>query len=71
MGTQKIILQKITDNGGWVNAHAHFDRAFTVAPDLLTTALASLKDKWYLLDEIKKLQQRIRYIIEWPRQPNV
>lgn len=51
---KNLILQNIKANGGWVNAHAHFDRAFTITPENLQTSRRSLKDKWHLLDEIKR-----------------
>ncbi len=51
---KNIILQKIKEDGGWVNAHAHFDRAFTITPETLPTASAHLHEKWKLVNEIKK-----------------
>lgn len=33
-----VILDKIRKKGGWVNCHAHFDRAFTVSEDSLALA---------------------------------
>lgn len=51
---KNLILQKIKYNGGWVNAHAHFDRAFTITPETLIQGLSQLQDKWQLVNEIKK-----------------
>lgn len=48
------ILQKIKENGGWVNAHAHFDRAFTITESNYKYVNAKLQDKWILNDELKK-----------------
>ncbi|HWY79355.1 MAG TPA: amidohydrolase family protein [Candidatus Sulfotelmatobacter sp.] len=47
------ILQKIKKNGGWVNAHAHFDRAYTVTKATFRYTGASLQEKWNLNDDIK------------------
>ncbi len=50
-----LILEEITKNGGWVNAHAHADRAFTVNPDTLDNYRKhSLEEKWDLVDVVKK-----------------
>lgn len=48
------LLKKIQNNGGFVNSHAHFDRAYTVKPsDLSTKANRKLMEKWKLVDEYK------------------
>ncbi len=50
-----LILEEIKKNGGWVNAHAHADRAFTINPDSLHIYKKySLEEKWDLVDEVKK-----------------
>lgn len=51
---KSIILQKIKDNGGWVNAHAHIDRAYTVTKENYSLIDASISEKWHLNDEIKR-----------------
>lgn len=48
------ILTKIKQNGGWVNAHAHFDRAFTVNSKNLSHAHHLMEQKWTLADDMKK-----------------
>ncbi len=48
------ILKKIKNNGGWVNAHCHLDRAFTLTKTNFHLANKSLKEKWFLVDEIKR-----------------
>lgn len=48
------ILQKIKENGGWVNAHAHIDRAYTLAKENFHLTNATLQEKWYLSDDIKR-----------------
>jgi cytosine/adenosine deaminase-related metal-dependent hydrolase len=50
-----LILDEIANHGGWVNAHAHADRAFTVNPDTLDVYRKhSLEEKWDLVDVVKK-----------------
>lgn len=48
------ILTKIKERGGWVNCHAHFDRAYTVSPEKLSHAHALMEEKWTLVDDMKK-----------------
>jgi cytosine deaminase len=48
------ILQKIKKNGGWVNAHAHFDRAFTINKENFRHVNATLQEKWNLNDDLKR-----------------
>lgn len=51
---KKLLLEEIQKNGGWVNAHAHVDRAFTVNPDTLDIYKKhSLEEKWDLVDVVK------------------
>jgi cytosine/adenosine deaminase-related metal-dependent hydrolase len=50
-----LILSEIKKRGGWVNAHAHADRAFTINPDTLDIYKNhSLEEKWDLVDAVKK-----------------
>jgi len=51
---KKHIEEKIKKNGGWVNTHAHFDRAFTITPNTFSLYNSQLKEKWHLVDEVKK-----------------
>jgi cytosine deaminase len=48
------ILKKIKDNGGWVNAHAHFDRAYTITKENFHYTKATLQEKWELNNELKQ-----------------
>lgn len=48
------ILAKIKKNGGFVNTHSHLDRAYTITPESLYLANATLKEKWFLVDSIKR-----------------
>jgi cytosine/creatinine deaminase len=50
---KKEILQKIKKNGGWVNAHAHIDRAFSVNKKNINFA-STLQQKWDLNNQLKE-----------------
>src|SRR5258708_1727428 len=50
---KKVLQRNIKKNGGWVNAHLHLDRAYTITEDNLHFANATLQEKWSLVDEIK------------------
>ena len=48
-------MDEIQKRGGWVNAHVHTDRAFTITPDKLSVyEKYVLEDKWDIVDEVKK-----------------
>lgn len=47
------LLHKIKKNGGWVNAHAHLDRAFSLTKDSFRYTGATLQEKWNLNNELK------------------
>ena len=50
-----LILDQIKKQGGWVNSHAHGDRAFTINPDTLDVYKNhTLEEKWDLVDVVKK-----------------
>lgn len=59
---------KIMERGGYLNAHAHLDRAYTV--ENLKHSNLDLKDKWHFIDQIKsdtteqQYYNRIRSAIE-------
>lgn len=67
---KELILNKIKAKGGFVNTHSHLDRAFTITPDTLYLANATLKEKWFLVDSIKRnstvnqIYDRMAYAIE-------
>lgn len=48
-----LILTKIKNNGGWVNAHAHIDRAFSLDENLYKKANALRHEKWKLNKELR------------------
>lgn len=50
----KLLQDEIKKNGGWVNAHAHIDRAFTITPESLDIYRKhTLEEKWDLVDAVK------------------
>jgi cytosine deaminase len=51
---RQAIIQQILANGGWVNAHTHLDRAYTISFKDLHLANATLQEKWDIVDAIKK-----------------
>ncbi|MCK3654428.1 hypothetical protein A4G19_01185 [Pasteurellaceae bacterium Macca] len=49
------IRDEVIKKGGWVNAHAHADRAFTMTPEKIQIyQQANLQQKWDLVDEVKR-----------------
>jgi cytosine/adenosine deaminase-related metal-dependent hydrolase len=67
---KELILDKINSKGGFVNTHSHLDRAFTITPETLHMSNATLKEKWFLVDSIKKnssiyqIYDRMLYAVE-------
>jgi cytosine/creatinine deaminase len=51
---KNLVLEKIKDQGGWVNTHSHLDRAYTITPQSLGLGNKHLHKKWELVDELKK-----------------
>ena len=51
---KELILQKIKKNGGWVNCHAHLDRAFTITEENFKLANKFRHEKWLLNAELRK-----------------
>lgn len=51
---KQIILQKIKAGGGWVNAHSHIDRAYTISPKLYRLANKLRHEKWILNADLRK-----------------
>jgi len=51
-----LIIEKIFLNGGFVNTHAHIDRAFTITPETLYLANATLKENGFLWTLSKEIQ---------------
>lgn len=51
---KEILLEKIKAKGGWVNAHAHIDRAYILDEDNFRLTNSSLQEKWDYPDKFKK-----------------
>lgn len=51
---KKIILQEIKKNGGFVNCHAHLDKAFYITEKKLRSSMVDMETKWHMSDDIKK-----------------
>lgn len=47
------VIERIKAKGGWVNTHAHLDRAFSLQQDTFSFTNSYLKEKWSLVDEMK------------------
>lgn len=54
MNPKQILLDKIKANGGWVNAHAHIDRAFILNEENFMLTDDTFKKKWDYSDKFKK-----------------
>ncbi len=49
------LIKKINDRGGFINSHAHFDRAYTVTEENMEKVVNyHLFDKWEFVDKFKK-----------------
>jgi cytosine/creatinine deaminase len=51
---KQILLDKIKAKGGWVNAHAHIDRAYILNEDNFHLTNDTLQEKWDYPDQFKK-----------------
>jgi len=64
------LLQAIEKNGGWVNCHAHFDKAFYITKESLAKSMVNMEEKWLMSDDIKRnssqeqIEQRIRTALD-------
>ena len=60
------MLEAIKENGGFVNCHAHFDKAYYITREGLDKSNLTMEAKWNLSDDIKKsstqeqIEERIR-----------
>lgn len=48
------MLEAIKQNGGFVNCHAHFDKAFYITKDRLEDSNVDMEMKWNMSDDIKR-----------------
>lgn len=51
----------VAAKGGFVNAHAHLDRAFTLPSASLADAAMSLQEKWSFVDGVKRASSSAAY----------
>ncbi|HSX23626.1 MAG TPA: amidohydrolase family protein [Candidatus Saccharimonadales bacterium] len=49
-----MLLAKIKAGGGWVNTHAHIDRAYILDDGNFKSTAAPLEEKWHLPDDFKR-----------------
>ena len=47
-------LTAIQSNGGWVNCHGHFDKAFYISKEKLADSMVPMEAKWHMSDDIKR-----------------
>jgi len=48
------LVRQIGICGGFVNAHAHFDRAYTIKPEMMDKTQKHLFEKWEYVDNFKR-----------------
>lgn len=48
------LVRRIQMHGGFINAHAHFDRAYTVSPKMMKRTNDHLFEKWEYVDNFKR-----------------
>ncbi len=54
MNLKQQLLSRIKNAGGWVNTHAHFDRAFSLDEHSVKEIYSPLQKKWSIVDSLKK-----------------
>jgi len=54
MNLRDKLENQIKLNGGWVNTHAHFDRAFSLDEDSVKHIYSELQKKWSIVDTLKR-----------------
>jgi cytosine deaminase len=64
------LLDAIAKKGGWVNCHAHFDKAFYITKQGLDKSMVDMEVKWRMSDDIKRastqeqIEERIRTALD-------
>ena len=48
------MLEAIKKNGGFVNCHAHFDKAYYITKEGLDKSMVTMETKWRMSDDIKR-----------------
>jgi cytosine deaminase len=67
---KKQMLDAIAAKGGWVNCHAHFDKAFYITKEGLDKGMLDMETKWRMSDDIKKnssqedIEKRLRVALD-------
>lgn len=65
------MLEAISQNGGFVNCHAHFDKAYFITREGLDKSMVSMEEKWRMSDGIKhassidEIKERIRRALDF------
>jgi cytosine deaminase len=54
MNLKSDLFYAIQNLGGWVNTHAHFDRAYSLDKESFKHIYSPLKEKWSIVDTLKK-----------------
>jgi cytosine/adenosine deaminase-related metal-dependent hydrolase len=63
-------LEAVNENGGFVNCHAHFDKAFYITKEGLDKSMVDMETKWHMSDDIKRnstqeeVEERIRTALD-------
>ncbi len=47
-------LEAVKQKGGWVNCHAHFDKAYYITKEGLDLTTVDMEKKWLMSDDIKR-----------------
>ncbi len=47
-------LEAVKQKGGWVNCHAHFDKAYYITKEGLNQTTVDMEKKWLMSDDIKR-----------------
>jgi cytosine/creatinine deaminase len=64
------MLEAINQNGGFVNCHAHFDKAFYITKEGLDKSMLDMEAKWRMSDDMKRnssqteIEERIRTALD-------
>lgn len=56
---KKALLKEIQNRGGFVNCHAHLDKAFYITKPGLKLSMVDMETKWHMSDKIKKNSSQI------------
>ena len=65
------MLNAIRENGGFVNCHAHFDKAYFITREGLDKSMVDMEEKWRMSDGIKRsstvpeIKERIKRALDF------